>query len=110
MINGEFTDDLWHRIQAKSDSQYQALWLFYGEELTLKQIAQIMNKNISSIKVLLHRSRQNLCKEFSYYMMAYKNDLQGWEEIEKSAVYQRPTTFFHKEVIERGCTLMIAGV
>ena len=66
IINGEFTDDLWHRIQAKlSDSQYQALWLFYGEELTLKQIAQIMNKNISSIKVLLYRSRQKLCKEFS---------------------------------------------
>ena len=66
IINGDFTDDLWHKIQAKlSDSQYQALWLFYGEELTLKQIAQTMNKNISSIKVLLHRSRQKLCKELS---------------------------------------------
>ena len=66
IINGEFTDDLWYRIQSKlSDSQYQALWLFYGEERTLKQIAIIMNKNISSIKVLLYRSRQKLCKEFS---------------------------------------------
>ena len=34
IINGDFTDDLWHKIQAKlSDSQYQALWLFYGKSL-----------------------------------------------------------------------------
>lgn len=35
----------------------QALWLMYFEELSVKEIAAVMKKSQSAVKVLLHRAR-----------------------------------------------------
>jgi len=44
------------------DGQFNALWMVYHEELSVKESAKAMNRTVSSVKVLLHRGRRNLLK------------------------------------------------
>ncbi len=41
-------------------AQYEVLWLKYVEDLSIKDIASILNKNPVSVRVLLHRARSGL--------------------------------------------------
>ncbi len=53
--------NLW--LQAKktlSQDQFDALWLHYVEEKTVKEVASIKDKGVSWAKVTLHRARQKL--------------------------------------------------
>jgi RNA polymerase sigma-70 factor, ECF subfamily len=53
--------DLWHRARAKlPDSQFQALWLRYAEDMDIAQIAGVLGKTQTHVKVLLFRARQTL--------------------------------------------------
>ncbi|MDP6794566.1 MAG: sigma-70 family RNA polymerase sigma factor [Verrucomicrobiota bacterium] len=45
------------------ESQFNALWHFYGEERNLAETADVMNKSVGSVKVLLHRARRKLAEE-----------------------------------------------
>lgn len=40
--------------------QFQALWLHYHEDLSVREIAESMNRSVVSVKVLLFRARQIL--------------------------------------------------
>ncbi|HEY3862758.1 MAG TPA: sigma-70 family RNA polymerase sigma factor [Verrucomicrobiae bacterium] len=56
--------ELWRRArQSLPDSQFQALWLRYAEEMDLGQIARVLGKTQTHVKVLLFRARQKLAAE-----------------------------------------------
>lgn len=65
MIREEDARNLWNIAQTLQANQFQALWLRYTEELSLKEIAAVMKKNQVHIRVLLHRARLNLTKQLS---------------------------------------------
>ena len=43
-----------------NDQQFTALWLFYAEEFSIRQIAELMDLTESNVKVTLHRARKTL--------------------------------------------------
>ena len=56
--------DLWHRARAKlPDTQFQSLWLRYAEDMDIAQIAGVLGKTQTHVKVLLFRARQTLADE-----------------------------------------------
>jgi RNA polymerase sigma-70 factor (ECF subfamily) len=56
--------DLWRRARAKlPDSQFQSLWLRYAEDMDIAQIAGVLGKTQTHVKVLLFRARQTLADE-----------------------------------------------
>ncbi|MFW5857142.1 MAG: RNA polymerase sigma factor [Planctomycetota bacterium] len=61
---------LWDRARAVlSDKQYDTLWLRYGEELEIRDIAAVTGRTRVHVKVLLHRARARLAEA-----------LEGWED------------------------------
>ena len=48
-------------------TQYSAIWLRYGEELTVKEVASILGKTTVGIRVLLHRGRARLRNHLQDY-------------------------------------------
>jgi len=42
------------------DSQYTALWLRFAEEMAVREIADVMEKSVGGVKVLLHRGCRRL--------------------------------------------------
>lgn len=53
-------EGIWEIARQLSPDQYQALWLCYGEDLSVSDIARVMNSNAIRIRVLLHRARKRL--------------------------------------------------
>lgn len=53
---------LWALAKTLSKNQYEALWLRYAEDMSIKEIATVMAKSQVSVKVLLYRARVNLAK------------------------------------------------
>jgi RNA polymerase sigma-70 factor (ECF subfamily) len=55
---------LWTRArQALPERQYEALWLRYGEELPMAEVAAVMEITEGNARVLLHRARAGLQRE-----------------------------------------------
>ncbi|MBK1817975.1 RNA polymerase sigma factor [Luteolibacter yonseiensis] len=54
---------LWEmaRLKLKPDA-YSAVWLHYGEELPVRDVATILGKREIAVKVLLHRARKTLAE------------------------------------------------
>ena len=65
MMLEEDSKNLWNIAQTLQANQYQALWLRYMEELSLKEIALVMKKTRVHVRVLLHRARLNLIKQLN---------------------------------------------
>ena len=61
LVTDEEHDDLWRvaRSALKNDS-YDILWFKYQEGLTIVEIATIMKRSNSAVKVMLHRARKAL--------------------------------------------------
>jgi RNA polymerase sigma-70 factor (ECF subfamily) len=60
----EEAQDLWRRARAwLPDSQFQALWLRYVEDMDISQIARVLRKTQTHVKVLLFRARHKLADE-----------------------------------------------
>lgn len=62
----EAVDNLW--LTARSvltDSQYTAMWLRYAEDMSIVEVAQVLQKTRIGIRVLLHRSRTILIAEIA---------------------------------------------
>jgi RNA polymerase sigma-70 factor (ECF subfamily) len=56
--------DLWRRARAcLPETQFQALWLRYAEDLSVAAAAQVLRKTQTHVKVLLFRARQTLARE-----------------------------------------------
>ena len=64
LIAREQAKSLWNRArEVLSERQYDAIWHFYGEERNLAETADVMNRSVGSVKVLLHRARRKLAEE-----------------------------------------------
>lgn len=53
---------LWDAARTLSRNQYRVLWLRYGEDLTIEEIAASIGKSRLAVRLLLHRARTNLMK------------------------------------------------
>jgi RNA polymerase sigma-70 factor, ECF subfamily len=57
-------DELWRVARNRlPDVQFQALWLRYVEEMDVAQVARVLRKSRTHVKVLLFRARQLLGRE-----------------------------------------------
>ncbi|MFO7732357.1 MAG: sigma-70 family RNA polymerase sigma factor [Candidatus Aminicenantes bacterium] len=53
---------LWDAARALAGNQYRALWLRYGEDMDVEDIARALGKSRLAVRLLLHRARTNLMK------------------------------------------------
>jgi RNA polymerase sigma-70 factor (ECF subfamily) len=53
---------LWDAARTLGRNQYRVLWLRYGEDLTIEEIAASIGKSGLAVRLLLHRARTNLMK------------------------------------------------
>ena len=60
---------LWALAESLSRNQYEALWLRYAEDMSIKEIARVMGKSQVSVKVLLYRARMNLARRLNEAMV-----------------------------------------
>jgi RNA polymerase sigma-70 factor (ECF subfamily) len=63
VIDKETQQSLWTLARGLSMNQYQALWLKYGQDMSIKEIAMVIRKSQVNVKVLLYRARINLAKK-----------------------------------------------
>ena len=55
---------LWAAAQAiLPETAYAALWLHYGEEQSVKDVARILGKSVTGVKVTLFRARRTLARK-----------------------------------------------
>ena len=67
-------ENLWELARiALNDTQYTALWLHYGEDLSIVEIAQTLRRTQTGVKVLLHRARKKLSKSLTPTTRANQN-------------------------------------
>lgn len=59
----EEREGLWATAQRLPERQYQVLWLKYGQDMSVKDIARVMHRTQVSVKVLLYRARVNLAAQ-----------------------------------------------
>ena len=63
LLASEKAEGVWSRARTLLPvSQFTALWHFYGEGRNLAETADVMNKSVGSVKVLLHRARRKLAE------------------------------------------------
>lgn len=61
LVSSEATETVWTTAERiLSTRQYSVLWLRYGEEMTIKEVAKTLSMTSVSIRVLLHRARAAL--------------------------------------------------
>jgi RNA polymerase sigma factor (sigma-70 family) len=65
MIQEERHHNIWNTAMALSPKQYKVLWLYYVEEMPIKDMAQVLKNNPITVRVLLHRARLKLAEVFS---------------------------------------------
>jgi len=58
----EARQSLWAMARGLSGNQYQALWLRYAENMSIKEIAQVLRKSQVNVKVILYRARVNMAE------------------------------------------------
>ena len=62
LIAQEMHQSLWEMAAGLSHNQYQALWLKYAQDMSVKEIARVLRKSQVNVKVILYRARINLAK------------------------------------------------
>lgn len=51
---------LWDAARALGGDRYRVLWLRYGEDMTVEEIAAVVGRTKLAVRVLLHRARTSL--------------------------------------------------
>ncbi len=51
---------LWDAAKTLGGDRYRVLWLRYGEDMTIEEIAAVLGRTKLAIRVLLHRARTSL--------------------------------------------------
>ena len=65
MAAAEERDNLWDAAQgALSAAQFESLWLMYGEGRSVREIAARTGRTAIHVRVLLHRARTRLAREW----------------------------------------------
>lgn len=63
MDRAEHRQGVWDWVRSSvGDEQFQALWLYYQEQLTIKEIARALDRSAISVKVMLFRAKRVLAK------------------------------------------------
>jgi RNA polymerase sigma-70 factor (ECF subfamily) len=62
IIQKEKSQNIWDLASQLGKRQYEALWLHYGADMPIKEMAKILHKKPITVRVLLHRARLNLAK------------------------------------------------
>jgi len=63
--DAEHRERLWAvAAEVLEEEQHTALWLFYVEEMPVKEIAKVLNRFTPSVKTMLHRARRKLMPVF----------------------------------------------
>lgn len=65
VIQKKESQNIWLLAKNLKKDQYEALWLRYAEDMSVKEIAKVMKKTQVYIRVLLHRARLNLAKSIT---------------------------------------------
>lgn len=52
--------ELWEAARGLGGDRYRVLWLRYGEDLSIEEIAAVMGRSRLAVRVLLHRARTGL--------------------------------------------------
>lgn len=58
----EQRESLWAMASQLPQRQYQSLWLKYGEDMPIREIARVMGKSQVCVKVLLYRARTAMAR------------------------------------------------
>lgn len=56
-------DDLWAVVRQMKPDDYTVLWLRYKQEMEMDQIAKVMKKTKTGVRVHLHRARNRLAEK-----------------------------------------------
>lgn len=72
-----------------SDKQHAVLWLRYGEDIEIQEIAAITGLSRSHVKVLLHRARKTLAKQLAPDEQKSEPETSGTEETPSDGVWFR---------------------
>ena len=56
------SERLWEKARSLGENQFRALWLRYGEDFTVEEIAVSLGKSRLAVRVMLHRARMSLMK------------------------------------------------
>ncbi len=51
---------LWDAARTLGESRFRVLWLRYGEDMTIEEIAAVLGRTRLAVRVLLHRARTGL--------------------------------------------------
>ena len=62
VIQKQESQNLWEMANLLPKKEYEALWLHYAEDMSIKEIARVTKKKPVSVRVLLYRARLNLAK------------------------------------------------
>lgn len=51
---------IWDEARALGEARFRVLWLRYGEDMTIEEIAAVLRRTKLAVRVLLHRARTGL--------------------------------------------------
>jgi RNA polymerase sigma-70 factor (ECF subfamily) len=71
---------LWYWARKLPQAQYRALWLRYIEEMSVREIGQVMKRSQIYIRVLLHRARLRLSQTVPSSIIPAKETLSNSAE------------------------------
>lgn len=57
--------DVWKAAKALKREHFEVLWLRYGEDFSIAEVARIMQSSSLRVRVLLHRARAALAKQLT---------------------------------------------
>jgi len=63
MESGENADWLWNTVSQMEQDSQSVLWLHYKQDMIVDDIARIMKRSPTAVRVLLHRARKRLEKK-----------------------------------------------
>jgi len=63
VIRKEESQNIWKLATSLPKKEYEALWLFYAEEMPIKDIARATKKSPITVRVLLYRARMKLAEK-----------------------------------------------
>ncbi len=75
MARREAAEELWQSArQLLSDTQFQALWLHYAEDLAVCDVARVIRRTPTHVKVLLFRARRILARRWAGRLLTARLD------------------------------------
>ncbi len=80
VIQKEESQNLWRLASSLPKKEFEALWLHYSEDMSVKEIAKITKKKPITVRVLLHRARLNLARKIE--KSAFDGQLGGTSPVE----------------------------